>query len=450
MWAETEADRVNCAMKKTILLVRHGINPNTPAKMIRWFRRGFTSTTSTTITTTSTSTTAVTLLHKSNNNLHFNISSSFQQPPLCTPDGHGVSTLSRPRLLRWHPCFTCHHHHYHCTASLSLSNNHNPHQQDHNDNVTTTRTTTAKQTNKQTTSTTTTEEDLKTSLFKNPIVQRLWVERQTVKQQQEQQQQQQRGATTTTTTTTTTEEDLVKHGIQAKKTNTPSSSRVQVSYPFSTDSLLYETYRNPWGQIRLGKVLEDLDALAGNIAFFHVVHNNNNNNMEKNKSNNNNNSTSNTKESATTTTNTKPKKGNEEERQSDQEEIVFPVIVTASVDRIRLRRRPLVGCDQLLSGQVTYVVLFLVFVLSFVCFLFLFLFTYHQKGPCFCFLCLSLSQHALECFFSCLSRSSLLWFFYFFFIPPQPDGRDDPLWKLKCVARREPNKMMMTVTNTTI
>ena len=438
-------------MKKTVLLVRHGITPNAPAKMMRWFRRGFTSPTSTTTTTTSTSTTAVTLLHKSNNNLHFNISSSFQQPPLCTPDGHGVSTLSRPRLLRRHPCFTCHHHHYHCTASLSLSNNHNPHQQDHNDNVTTTRTTTAKQTNKQTTSTTTTEEDLKTSLFKNPIVQRLWVERQTVKQQQEQQQQQQqRGATTTKTTTT--EEDLVKHGIQAKKTNTPSSSRVQVSYPFSTDSLLYETYRNPWGQIRLGKVLEDLDALAGNIAFFHVVHNNNNNNMEKNKSNNNNNNSSNnTKESATTTTNTKPKKGNKEERKSDQEEIVFPVIVTASVDRIRLRRRPLVGCDQLLSGQVTYVVLFFRFLF---CPLFVFSFCFYlpttKKVPFFCFLCLSLSQHALECFFSCLSRSSLVWFFHFSFIPHQPDGRDDPLWKLKCVARREPNKMMMmTVTNTT-
>ena len=96
----------------------------------------------------------------------------------------------------------------------------------------------------------------------------------------------------------------------------PLSSQLQVSYPFSTDSLLYDTYRNPWGQIRIGKMLEDLDALAGNIAFFHV---------QRNRLDNHHNDTS------------------------------FPVIVTASVDRIRLRRQPLVGSDQFLTGQVTYV-----------------------------------------------------------------------------------------------
>lgn len=86
---------------------------------------------------------------------------------------------------------------------------------------------------------------------------------------------------------------------------TPSESEVGIAYPFSTDQFLLETYRNPWGEMRFGKILEDLDALAGNIAFNHV-------------------------------------EGN-------------PLIVTAGVDRIRVRRRPDIGADQYLSGRVTWV-----------------------------------------------------------------------------------------------
>jgi hypothetical protein len=54
-----------------------------------------------------------------------------------------------------------------------------------------------------------------------------------------------------------------------------------------------------------GKILEDLDALAGNIAFNHV-------------------------------------QGN-------------AMIVTAGVDRIRVRERPEISADQFLSGKVTWV-----------------------------------------------------------------------------------------------
>lgn len=57
--------------------------------------------------------------------------------------------------------------------------------------------------------------------------------------------------------------------------------------------------------MRFGKILEDLDALAGNIAFNHVEG--------------------------------------------------TPLIVTAGVDRIRLKRRPEIGSDQQLSGKVTWV-----------------------------------------------------------------------------------------------
>ncbi|CAM8943976.1 unnamed protein product [Rhodiola kirilowii] len=45
------------------------------------------------------------------------------------------------------------------------------------------------------------------------------------------------------------------------------SSRTSISYKFSSDPVLREQYRNPWNQIRMGKVVEDLDALAGTISF---------------------------------------------------------------------------------------------------------------------------------------------------------------------------------------
>ena len=49
----------------------------------------------------------------------------------------------------------------------------------------------------------------------------------------------------------------------------PSSSLVKLDYPFSTDETLRSVYVNPWGKIRIGNVLEDLDSLAGSVAFRH-------------------------------------------------------------------------------------------------------------------------------------------------------------------------------------
>ncbi|KAL7145663.1 hypothetical protein ABFS83_07G101400 [Erythranthe nasuta] len=48
---------------------------------------------------------------------------------------------------------------------------------------------------------------------------------------------------------------------------TPAKSRTSILYKFSSDYILREQYRNPWSEIRLGKLLEDLDALAGTISF---------------------------------------------------------------------------------------------------------------------------------------------------------------------------------------
>jgi acyl-coenzyme A thioesterase 9 len=145
---------------------------------------------------------------------------------------------------------------------------------------------------------------LAVSLFKNPIVHQLWTARVAAKERQRK-----TIGTTTGGTASAEATPISKAGV------TPADSRVEISYPFTTDQLLQESYRNPWGQMRLGKMMEDLDALAGNIAFFHV------DNASSDDS------------------------GNIQEH---------PVIVTASVDRIRLRQRPEMDSDQHLSGQVTW------------------------------------------------------------------------------------------------
>ena len=50
-------------------------------------------------------------------------------------------------------------------------------------------------------------------------------------------------------------------------TRTPSESRTTIVYAFSSDSTLREQYKDPWNEFRIGKLLEDLDALAGTITF---------------------------------------------------------------------------------------------------------------------------------------------------------------------------------------
>ncbi|CAA7058933.1 unnamed protein product [Microthlaspi erraticum] len=52
-------------------------------------------------------------------------------------------------------------------------------------------------------------------------------------------------------------------------TRGPSYSRTTIFYPFSTDYILREQYRDPWNEVRIGILLEDLDALAGTISVKH-------------------------------------------------------------------------------------------------------------------------------------------------------------------------------------
>lgn len=89
----------------------------------------------------------------------------------------------------------------------------------------------------------------------------------------------------------------------------PSESANAITYAFSTDEELRDTYRNPWGHVRAGRLLEDLDAIAGTVAFDHC--------------------------------------------QSPGEADLL--LVTASVDRIVYRHRPNLKDDIVLTGRPTWV-----------------------------------------------------------------------------------------------
>jgi acyl-coenzyme A thioesterase 9 len=86
--------------------------------------------------------------------------------------------------------------------------------------------------------------------------------------------------------------------------------RTSVRYAFNADDDLLESYRNPWNAVRMGRVLEDLDSLAGNIAFQHC---------------------------------------------DDADRSTRPqLLVTASVDRVRLLRQLRLDQDVILSGAVAW------------------------------------------------------------------------------------------------
>ncbi|CAN4096933.1 unnamed protein product [Withania somnifera] len=92
---------------------------------------------------------------------------------------------------------------------------------------------------------------------------------------------------------------------------TPSKSRTSILYKFSSDYVLREQYRNPWNGIRIGKLLEDLDALAGTISFKHC---------------------------------------------SSYDGTTRPLIlVTASVDKMLLKKPILIDTDLKIEGAVTWV-----------------------------------------------------------------------------------------------
>nr|XP_043610160.1 acyl-coenzyme A thioesterase 2, chloroplastic [Erigeron canadensis] len=94
-------------------------------------------------------------------------------------------------------------------------------------------------------------------------------------------------------------------------TRFPSQSRTTILYNFSTDYILREQYRDPWNEVRIGKLLEDLDALAGTISVKHC---------------------------------------------SDDDSMTRPLLlVTASVDKMVLKKTISVDCDLKMAGAVIWV-----------------------------------------------------------------------------------------------
>ncbi|KAL3828442.1 hypothetical protein ACJIZ3_017244 [Penstemon smallii] len=108
--------------------------------------------------------------------------------------------------------------------------------------------------------------------------------------------------------TNTSENTLSQNELISKP---PSKSRTSILYKFSTDYILREQYRNPWNEIRTGKLLEDLDALAGTISFKHCS--------------------------------------------SDDSSTRSLILVTASVDKMVLRKPIRVDSDVTIAGAVTWV-----------------------------------------------------------------------------------------------
>ncbi|XP_075514805.1 acyl-coenzyme A thioesterase 2, chloroplastic [Primulina tabacum] len=94
-------------------------------------------------------------------------------------------------------------------------------------------------------------------------------------------------------------------------TKKPSQSRMTILYNFSSDYTLREQYRDPWNEVRIGKLLEDLDALAGTISVKHC---------------------------------------------SDDDSTTRPLyLVTASVDKMVLKKPIFVDVDLNISGAVIWV-----------------------------------------------------------------------------------------------
>ena len=50
----------------------------------------------------------------------------------------------------------------------------------------------------------------------------------------------------------------------------PADSRVVVAYDLTQDKELRNRYESAFGTLRVGRLLEDMDALAGSVAYLHV------------------------------------------------------------------------------------------------------------------------------------------------------------------------------------
>ena len=64
-------------------------------------------------------------------------------------------------------------------------------------------------------------------------------------------------------------EDQTRDADYGQIVKRPLDSMLTLILPFKSDPKLREQYQNFFGQLRMGKLLEDFDAFAGNIAYVH-------------------------------------------------------------------------------------------------------------------------------------------------------------------------------------
>jgi len=64
------------------------------------------------------------------------------------------------------------------------------------------------------------------------------------------------------------EETLARAQPQTKLIEKP-PEKTMVEFKFGSDPILREHYRNPFNGVRIGKILEDMDSLAGQISYRH-------------------------------------------------------------------------------------------------------------------------------------------------------------------------------------
>jgi acyl-coenzyme A thioesterase 9 len=137
----------------------------------------------------------------------------------------------------------------------------------------------------------------KEGLHKSPITEALWKQRMKEKEMWEAQDSIDKNALPPQTT------------LQSK---VPRDSAVRVQYAFTADGELRDRYTNCWGAMDKGIIFEDLDALAGNVAWRHAIMGNG--------------------------TDVRP-----------------PILVTAAVDEVRLRGSLKPDSDIYMTGRVIFV-----------------------------------------------------------------------------------------------
>lgn len=120
--------------------------------------------------------------------------------------------------------------------------------------------------------------------FKNPIVAKLWAARQEAKTRLGLSDDSRGGGSNTTDVTKAAAQVMaagksMEDGVVPTRGKTPSESRTEISYLFSKDEILKEAYQNPWGEMRFGKVRNQilLDGRRGDecnllsLSFSHYI-----------------------------------------------------------------------------------------------------------------------------------------------------------------------------------